>query len=148
MACGTGVGCIASPEAVVVGGAEIAAGGYVAVHGGIGLGKNLAQMSANKSGGNRTEGHHPWPKYLLGPEKQELYHLDPEMHSRYHSELDRYLSRKYGQDYYEKIFDTTKKRNDLLESLLDFNKDFDETYDTHTYETLEDVLKDEDLLPK
>jgi hypothetical protein len=62
--------------------------------------------------------------------------------------LDRYLSRKYGQDYYEKIFDTTKKRNDLLESLLDFNKDFDETYDTHTYETLEDVLKDEDLLPK
>jgi hypothetical protein len=31
---------------------------------------------------------------------------------------------------------------------MEFNKYFDETYNTHTYETLEDVLRDEGYLPK
>jgi len=95
-----------------------------------------------------TQGHHPWPKYLLGPEKQALYNLDNKMHTEYHSQLDRYLSRRFGTENYVKLFDTKEKINQLLEGLMKFNKYFDETYKTHTYEALEDVLRNEGYLPK
>ena len=107
---------------------------------------------ADSSNGNtetsRTQGHHPWPQYLLGPEKQELYNLDSKLHIEYHSQLDRYLSRRFGTENYVNLFDTQEKINQLLEGLMEFNKYFDETYKTHTYEALEDVLRNERYLPK
>ena len=105
--------------------------------------------SSGKGGGSgETQGHHPWPKYLGGPETQELYNLDQKLHTEYHRRLDEYAHRKFGTENYEKLFDTPEKTEELLDALLEFNRYFDETYDTHTFEMLQDVLRDEGLLPR
>jgi len=69
------------------------------------------------------------------------------LHSEYHNQLDQSLNRKFGTQFYETLLNTPEKINQLLEFLLEFNHYFDETYDTHTYEALEDVLRDEGYLP-
>jgi RHS repeat-associated protein len=103
--------------------------------------------SSSKDSSKDLQGHHPWPKYLLGPETQELYGLDKKLHTEYHAQLDKFLDRKLGQEYFLKLIDTPEKLNELLEALLEFNKYFDDTYDTHTYEALEDVLRELGYLP-
>jgi hypothetical protein len=50
------------------------------------------------SGGGKKHGHHSWPQYLLGPETQELYGLDEELHKEYHRRLDKELPRRIGTD--------------------------------------------------
>ena len=112
--------------------------------------EKLLQFAISNSGGGQksNQGHHPWPQYLGGSEKQELYNLSDKLHSEYHTQLDKYLNRKYGNEYFAKLFNNPSKQNQLLEALLEFNKYFDEIYKTHTYETLEDILRDQGLLPK
>jgi RHS repeat-associated protein len=110
---------------------------------------HLIKMASGE-GGESGEGekHHPWPKYLGGPETQELYNLDKELHTEYHRRLDEYLPRRFGTKNYEELLNTPEKTEELLDALLEFNRYFDETYSTHTFETLQDVLRDERLLPR
>jgi hypothetical protein len=58
--CGTGVFCLAGVGVVAVSGVAVAAGGALTVGGAVGLGQNLVYLASK-------QGHHPWPKYLLGP---------------------------------------------------------------------------------
>jgi RHS repeat-associated protein len=106
----------------------------------------FASSSSGNSSDKKTQGHHPWPKYLLGPENQNLYGLSKKLHTEYHSQLDKFLDRKLGKDYFQAALDSPEKINELLEALLEFNKYFDETYETQTYEALEDVLKELGLM--
>ena len=91
--------------------------------------------------------HHPLPKYLLGPENQELYKMSENDHTRYHMLLDNFLPRKMGNNYYNEVMYSQKKQAELYEWLRWFNKDFDKTYGTHTFEALDDVLRAEGWLP-
>ena len=134
-----GVCAIPAGAAVVVEGAAVVGGATTYAHG-------SAVVAFAKS--RPLQGHHPWPQYLLGPKQQELYGLSPEMHTEYHNQLDGYLSRKLGKGYYKEAINSPEKLGTVLENLREFNKYFDETYGTHTYEALEDVLRNEDLLPK
>jgi RHS repeat-associated protein len=99
-------------------------------------------------GGGRKEGHHPWPQYLQGPKQQELYNFGDRLHRLYHQELDRYLPRKLGKDFYRQALNSQQKVNELLEALLEFNRYFDGTHGTHTFELLEDELINQGLLPR
>jgi hypothetical protein len=132
--CGTGVLCPAGVGVVAASGVALAAGSVLTVGGAVGLGQNLVFLAIK-------QGHHPWPKYLLGPEKQQLYNMDKNLHETYHSRLDRYLSRTFGTENYMELFNSDEKIRELLEGLREFNKYFDETFGTHTYEALEDVLR-------
>jgi hypothetical protein len=57
------------------------------------------------------------------------------------------LPRKFGRNYYNEILNSQTKQGEFYEWLRGFNKYFDKTYGTHTYEALEDVLRSEGWLP-
>ncbi|HVN54237.1 MAG TPA: hypothetical protein VMT46_07895, partial [Anaerolineaceae bacterium] len=144
---GTALSCAATLCAgavvTVAGGAALTANGAVtAVNGAVGAGDNLNLLVG------RIQGHHSLPKYLLGPENQKLYGLNEDLHRLYHDQLDEILPRRFGKDYYEEMLNSPEKQAKVYEFLREFNKYFDKTNGTHTYEALEDVLREEGWLPK
>jgi hypothetical protein len=59
----------------------------------------------------------------------------------YHNRLDELLPRKLGISFYQEALNSTTKQTHLYDTLLEFNKNFDETFGTHTFEALENVLR-------
>lgn len=139
-------GAVTAGGCLVVAGVGLTVEGAMVVGGVAVAGHGIATAAYMK--GNPIEGHHPWPVYLLGPKKQQLYGLTPELHREYHSQLDQILSRQLGKDYYTQMINSPSRLYEILETIRRFNKYFDQTYGTHTFEALEDVLRIERLLPK
>jgi RHS repeat-associated protein len=77
--------------------------------------------------------HHPWPKYLGGPELQDLIPLSDEVHIAYHKLLkDMGIPKELGSIYYENVWilSPAQKLEDLR-TFRDATKAFDETYGTN-----------------
>jgi hypothetical protein len=138
-------GTLSDPEGLFfidTGGRVLIGGNGILVYSGV-SGTIISSLYLSKGG---YQLHHPLPKYLLGPEKQELYGLTDEQHMIYHKELDQHLPRNLGSEFYMENFSTPEEQAELYEWLRSFNKYFDRTYGTHTYEALEDVLRAEGWL--
>jgi RHS repeat-associated protein len=127
----------------VVGAMEIARVSYRAMQ----VEAKFMQFASHASNSSK-HGHHPWPQYLGGPKKQDLYDLEDSVHREYHSQLDKYLDRKLGKSYFDRLFKTEGATYKMLDALLEFNENFDKLYGTHTYEALEDVLRNLGILNK
>ncbi len=81
-----------------------------------------------------TNGHHPWPKYLGGPAKQDLAKLSEPLHKAYHSGLDKILPRQRGTAYYDNLSPQAKQQ--LIRDLAAYTKAFDAKYGTRLYDSL------------
>jgi hypothetical protein len=79
-------------------------------------------------------GHHPWPKYLGGPAKQDLANLSEPLHKSYHSGLDRILPRQRGTAYYDNLSPQAKQQ--LIRDLAAYTKAFDAKYGTRLYDSM------------
>jgi hypothetical protein len=80
------------------------------------------------------ERHHPWPMYLGGAVKQELVRLPKSLHMEFHKGLDVCLPRRKTTAYYESLGPT--KRQDVLQTLAAYTKDFDAKHGTKLYDAL------------
>jgi hypothetical protein len=81
-----------------------------------------------------TNGHHPWPKYLGGPAKQDLAKLPESLHKSYHSGLDKILPRQRGTAYYDNLGPQAKQQ--LIHDLAAYTKAFDAKYGTRLYDSM------------
>jgi hypothetical protein len=84
--------------------------------------------------GIAEELHHPWPKYLGGAVKQELVSLPKSLHYAFHRGLDEYLPKWQGTAYYESLGPT--ERQQALQQLAAYTKDFDAEHGTKLYDAL------------
>jgi len=78
-----------------------------------------------------TQAHHPWPKYLGGPAKQDLANLPESVHKSYHTGLDKILPRQRGTAYYDNLNPQAKQQ--LIRDLAAYTKAFDAKYGTHLF---------------
>jgi hypothetical protein len=81
-----------------------------------------------------TNGHHPWPKYLGGPEKQSLETLSESLHKLYHKGLDQLLPRWRSADYYRGLSPTQQAKN--FEILRKYTQAFDAKYRTQLWDAI------------
>ena len=130
--------------------AAVVVGAVVVVHGAVVTGKGIANaaeqgMTLYAKTKSSTQGHHPWPKYLGGPEKQPLLGLPTKLHEKYHAGLDKIFSRYKGSSDWNQL--SAAQQKDIVESLLTYSQDFDADYATHTLGAVKDVLKANGVLP-
>lgn len=93
-----------------------------------------AKPSTTATTSSATNGHHPWPKYLGGPAKQDLAKLSESLHKSYHSGLDKILPRQRGTAYYDKLSPQAKQQ--LMSDLAAYTKAFDAKYGTRLYDSM------------
>ncbi len=78
--------------------------------------------------------HHPWPKYLGGPSRQLLVPLPRDVHSAYHSGLDKLLPRQWGAQYYSEL--GFAARTQAYGDLAAYTKAFDGKHGTSLWNAL------------
>ena len=81
-----------------------------------------------------THGHHPWPKYLGGPGRQDLARLPKTVHDAFHSGLDKILPRQRGTAHYAGL--SPAARLQMQRDLADFTIAFDAKYGTQLYQSM------------
>jgi len=91
-------------------------------------------MPSQASTSTVTIGHHPWPKYLGGPAKQDLAKLSESLHKSYHSGLDKILPRQRGTAYYENL--NAQAKQQLIRDLAAYTKAFDNKNGTRLYDSM------------
>ena len=117
--------------AIVIGFGAVGAAGTFELAGEAALAaKNAAEALAQ---------HHPWPKYLGGPEKQPLYPLPRWLHNSYHKGLDRIFGRHLRTDFYAPLANDIKQQ--IYIDLANYTREFDAVYGTQLYEALYEVLR-------
>jgi hypothetical protein len=82
----------------------------------------------------RTERHHPWPKYLGGAEDQELVELPRSLHIEYHRGVQEFAEHWRGKPYYDNM--SPDARAELFEQLSRYTKQFDDEHGTSLLEAL------------
>lgn len=81
-----------------------------------------------------NHGHHPWPKYLGGPKRQDLARIPKSIHDAYHSGLDKILPRQKSKAYYDNL--SPESRRQMQADLADYTKAFDAKYGTNLYDSM------------
>jgi len=77
--------------------------------------------------------HHPWPKYLGGPEEQILERLPRSLHEEYHRGIDQFAKRSpRGTKSFENLSPAARKK--IFEQILEYTKEFDAKHGTGLYE--------------
>jgi len=71
----------------------------------------------------RTERHHPWPKYLGGAEDQELVELPRSLHIAYHRGVQSFAAHRAGTAFYDNL--SPEERAAIFRKLVEFTKQFD-----------------------
>ncbi len=87
----------------------------------------------------KSNEQHAWPKYLGGPEDGPLISFDEQLHTAYHSGLDKLLRRGKGTEYFASLSKAEQAQN--LRTLVQYTKDFDMDYGTRISEVLAKALK-------
>ena len=81
--------------------------------------------------------HHPWPKYLGGPTKQELDKLPTKLHSAYHKGLDKQLPRWRSEEYYKNLPPAVQAQ--YFDIFQEYTKQFDSVHKTHLWDAIKKV---------
>jgi hypothetical protein len=123
--------------AVVVEGGMVVVGTAALSHG--------AVMMAHNASNPPTQAHHPWPKYLGGPNKQPLLDLPTKLHEKYHQGLEKIFQRWEGTQDWGKL--APREQQAILDTLRAYSKDFDAVNSTNTAGALEDALKAAGVIP-
>lgn len=124
-----GAGCVAGVSVAGAGTAVTAVGVATA-----GNGINAAVDQLNTLLVGRTEGHHPWPKYLGGPSQQDLLPLSEDLHHQFHAGLDQIYARTAGSRNWQQL--NVAQQEEILQSLLAYTQDFDAMNGTGTQAAL------------
>lgn len=99
-----------------------------------GSGEDEAVARLKHDEAERTERHHPWPKYLGGAEDQELVELPRSVHIEYHRGLQQFAQHWRGKSYYDSM--SPEARTDLFEKLSRYTEQFDEDRGTNLLDAL------------
>lgn len=76
----------------------------------------------------QLHGHHPWPKYLGGPEDQELYYLPKIRHDYYH-----YLIKQVAPEDCDYENMDYAERMEIFREVIEVTKEFDAEQGTDIY---------------
>jgi RHS repeat-associated protein len=101
---------------------------------GLVAGENVYEFSPNTFGWSDPlgltcfHGHHPFPKYLGGAQKQSLVKLSELLHKLYHKGLDKVAPRQKGKKFYDGLSKVEKSK--VLDKFKEFTKAFDRKHGT------------------
>jgi hypothetical protein len=150
-AAGTGAALAAIPPTVggglvctgaTAGLCALPAGAAVTVEGGVAVAgvavAGAGSATASYITANPINKHHPWPKYLGGPENQPLLTLPRDLHEKYHAGLDKIFSRYNGSLEWDEL--TAARQQEILTKLADYNMKFDRDYGTNTTQAFYEAL--------